>query len=88
MYDKSKRDSERLGRSFHQAQRELVRKFIWSLLVKTGQDKCYRCDKMMDWKTYSIDHTNRWRGSETPIEAFFDIEKIVASHKGCNTSGQ
>lgn len=88
MYDKSRRDSERLGRNFHQAQRELVRKVTWELLVQAGRDKCYRCHLLMDWRVYSIDHMDRWRSAETPIEAFFDIDRIAISHKRCNLAGQ
>lgn len=87
MYDKSEKDSERLGRNFHQAQRELVRRFIWNLLVKTEQDRCYRCGDSMSWETYSIDHVDRWRSAADPVEAFFNLDKIAVSHKGCNLAG-
>lgn len=73
-----------LGMNPSTAQGKLTRDILWSLVVKTNQDICCKCDKPMVRDTFSIEHVKPWLDSEDPVGLFFDINNIKFSHLRCN----
>lgn len=61
-----------------------------SLLLKyvrlAGQDKCYRCGKVIECVSdFSIDHKTPWRHAPNAEELFYDLDNIAFSHLLCNS---
>lgn len=76
-----------LGMPHGTAQHKLRKSILFSLLVKYGQNKCYRCEKeIVNIDQLSIEHKKAWLNSENPKELFFDLENIAFSHLKCNFS--
>lgn len=68
------------------AQGRLVKDILWSLIVKTNQHICCKCNKEMSRDNFSIEHIIPWLDSEDPLKLFFDLENISFSHLSCNVS--
>lgn len=64
----------------------LVKDILWSLIVKTNQHYCCKCNGEMNRSTFSIEHLTPWLDSNNPVELFFDLENISFSHLDCNIS--
>lgn len=75
-----------LGMNPSTAQHRLVKDILWSLIVKTNQHLCCKCNTEMSRDTFSIEHIEPWLDSKDPIGMFFDIKNISFSHKSCNFS--
>lgn len=74
-----------LGMSFSTASYRLTKDIIFDFIVKTGQNRCYRCGHPMSRDTFSIEHKEIWSIQDNPLESFFDLENISFSHLKCNT---
>ena len=78
-------DSDFLGADFFKADRLLKKMILFSLVVETDRDTCYRCGlKIESEKELSIDHKVSWRKSESPKELFYSLDNIAFSHLSCN----
>lgn len=73
-----------LGMNPSTASHRLVKDILYSLIVETGRNTCYKCGKPMCRKTFSIEHITPWLDSEDPAKLFFDLQNISFSHKSCN----
>lgn len=76
--------SLQLGMNASTANGRLVKDILYSLIVKTGQNKCCKCKMPMSRDTFSIEHLVPWLDSEEPLKLFFDLENIYFSHLKCN----
>lgn len=83
MSDKKK---EQLGMNPSTASGRLVKDVLWSLIVKTKQDICCKCNNSMTRETFSIEHVKPWLDSDDPVGLYFDLENISFSHLSCNIS--
>lgn len=83
MSDKKKKQ---LGMNPSTAQSRLVKDILWSLVVRTEQNYCYRCHESMTRETFSIEHKKAWLDSENPIGLFFELDNIAFSHLSCNST--
>lgn len=81
MSDKKK---EQLGMNPSTASGRLVKDILWNLIVKTKQDFCCKCNKLMTRETFSIEHVKPWLDSDNPVELYFDLNNISFSHLSCN----
>lgn len=77
---------EQLGMNPSTASHRLVKDILWSLIVKTDQNKCYRCSKEMSRDTFSIEHKESWIDSEDPVGLYFSLDNIAFSHLKCNVA--
>lgn len=81
----NKKRSEILGMSYRAAKAKLIKMLLFSLAQQLNKDICIRCDnKIIDLKSFSIDHKEGWQLLENPLESFFDLTKIGFSHFSCN----
>jgi hypothetical protein len=64
----------------------LVKDILYSLVVKTGQNSCYKCGKDMCRATFSVEHKTPWLDSEDPVGLFFELDNISFSHIACNVA--
>lgn len=76
--------TEKLGRCFSSAYRQLTRDIMFDLIVRANQNICFRCGHQMDRDNYSIEHKDPWLNSDSPVEKFFDLSNISFSHIACN----
>lgn len=81
MSDKKK---NQLGMNPSTASGRLVKDLLWSFIVKTSQNDCYKCSKPMSRETFSIEHKVPWLDSEDPLSLYFDLDNIAYSHLECN----
>lgn len=82
----SSKKQQQLGMNPSTAQGRLIRDILWSLVVKTNQDTCCKCEEKMHRDSFSIEHVKPWLDSEDPISLFFDLDNIKFSHLRCNVS--
>jgi hypothetical protein len=75
---------QQLGMNPSTAQHRLVKDILWSLIVKTNNHICCKCNKEMTRETYTIEHVVPWLDSENPVELFFSLDNISFSHFLCN----
>lgn len=77
---------QQLGMNPSTAQHRLVKDILWSLIVRTNNHICCKCNKEMTRETYSIEHIKPWLDSDDPIGLFFSLDNISFSHLSCNIS--
>lgn len=70
------------------ASNRLVKDILYGLVVKTGQNECYKCSCPMTRDTFSIEHKEPWLDSENPVELYFDLGNISFSHFKCNVGAR
>lgn len=79
---------QQLGMNPGTASHRLVKDILWSLIVETNKDFCYKCNAKLTRETFSIEHKIPWLDSENPLELFFDINNISFSHLKCNVGSK
>lgn len=59
---------------------------MFSLIVRLGEDDCYRCGRLIESADdLSVEHKVPWeRDNGKAKELFFDLENIAFSHLKCN----
>lgn len=73
--------------SFGAATSRLRKSLLFKFAKILELDTCYRCkEKITKIEEFSIEHTVSWQFSSTPVETFFDLDKIEFSHLICNIS--
>ena len=86
MSDGSEKKTAQLGMPYGTASHKLRKIIIFSLVVKLGENFCFRCGKKIESeKDLSIEHKTPWLDSENPTELFFDLQNIAFSHLGRNS---
>lgn len=75
----------KLGMNISTANARLQRDLLYALVVKTGQNACYRCGREMTRETFSIEHKVGWLNSDDPVGLYFNLDNISYSHLGCNS---
>jgi hypothetical protein len=81
--ENNKRKSDFLGIPHGTATNKLRKLIIFSLVQKTGEDRCFRCGKLIESvDQLSIEHKEPWEGRS--IELFWDLNNIAFSHLKCN----
>lgn len=79
----SNKKSQFLGMPYGTACGQLRKKILWKLVIKCGEDSCYRCNcKIETIEELSIEHKQPWEGVSK--ELFWDIDNIAFSHQKCN----
>lgn len=74
-----------LGEPFGTATHRLRKAVLFRLLVKHGENVCYRCGGVIDSvNDLSMEHKEPWQGAADPKATFFDLENIAFSHLRCN----
>jgi 5-methylcytosine-specific restriction endonuclease McrA len=64
----------------------LMRALLFKLVRETGAAGCYRCGKQIETlASLSVDHKVPWLDN---AEAFWDLENIAFSHRGCNSGAR
>lgn len=82
----NKEKSRALGINFSTAANRLRKMILWQLVVETGRNVCYRCDRQIERiEDFSIEHREPWQSANDPRAAFFDLENIAFSHLRCNS---
>lgn len=76
--------SQKLGMSFVTARYRLDRDLLFKFATQLGH-KCHRCGGELTRDTFSVDHIENWSKSDSPVEAFFDLDNIAFSHVHCNS---
>lgn len=90
MKNQKNMEREVLGMCPSRARNILMRwiMFEWMKLLKI--DKCVHCPYLVDkFKEFSIEHTTPWLSGKTnkeKREIFFDVSKILFSHRSCNSA--
>lgn len=75
---------DQLGMNPSTASGRLVKDILFSLIVETGKNICFHCQKEINRKNFSIEHKIPWLHSEDPKKLFFDLGNIAFSHLKCN----
>lgn len=78
--------AKQLGMNPSTASHRLVKDILWSLIVKTDQDSCCKCETKMERDNFSIEHLTPWLHSDNPAQLYFDLDNISFSHLRCNIS--
>lgn len=78
--------NDQLGQNYSTASYTLVKDLLFSLIIETGRDLCFRCGEPVSRADFSIDHIEPWLHTASPISLFFDIGNIAYSHLSCNTA--
>lgn len=73
-----------LGMNPSTASGRLVKDVLFSLVVETGRNVCFRCNQKIKREDFSIEHKTPWLDSEDPVKMFFDLDNIAFSHLSCN----
>lgn len=76
---------KQLGINLSTARNRLLKDILFSLLVETGKDTCYRCKNPLSKEDFSIEHITPWLHSANPTDLYFDLNNISFSHMHCNT---
>lgn len=76
--------TEQLGMNPSTASHKLVKDILYSLILKTTDNKCHRCGEEMCREDYSIEHIVPWLHEENARELYFDLNNITFSHFKCN----
>jgi len=89
MMNKSERRNKKrfdfLGMHYTQATQKLRKNILFSLLVETGKNICFRCGKPIEEvDDLTIDHKEPWLGVSK--ELFWSLDNIAFSHHSCNAS--
>jgi 5-methylcytosine-specific restriction endonuclease McrA len=78
----------RLGMSHGKANHLLMRSIIFSLVVRSDRDRCYRCGHViLRPELLSIDHVEPWRHGDS-TDLFWNLENIAFSHQVCNSGAR
>lgn len=81
----NKEKNDQLGMNHSTARHHLVKKLMFSMAQRLGEDTCYQCGKKIeDVKHLSVEHKTPWLHSENPVETFFDLDNVTFSHLKCN----
>ena len=80
--------ARQLGMNPSTASNRLVKDVLFSLIVKSGQNKCHQCGNEMCREDFSIEHKTPWLDSENPLELYFDLDNISFSHRNCNVDAR
>ena len=79
--------SAQLGMPFGTASHKLRKAVLFALLVRHGENVCYRCTDMIESADQlSLDHKKPWFGFATDL--FWDVENVAFSHTQCNTDAR
>lgn len=70
------------------ASNRLVKDILYSLVVKTDQNNCFKCNFPMTRETFTIEHKEPWLDSDNPVDLYFDLENISFSHHKCNVGAR
>lgn len=73
-----------LGMNPSTASQRLVKDILFSKIVQSGEDSCYRCGLKMERSNFSIEHKEAWLDSKDPVGLFFGLDNIAFSHLKCN----
>jgi hypothetical protein len=77
--------SAQLGMSVSTARARLVKMLLFRELQRSGNDKCYRCGKVIDDIDHlSIEHKEPWLHASPTL--FWDLDNVEFSHMTCNSS--
>lgn len=87
MSKSNNKKAEQLGMPLGTASGKLRKSIIFNLLVKTNQNVCFQCNKLIETeKELSIEHKVPYLDSEEPVKLFFDLDNIAFSHLSCNSA--
>ena len=76
-----------LGMSMSTARSRLLQKFLFSVLVRSGENICCRCGKEIETsEQLCLDHVEPWR--EVSASLFWDLDNIKPAHFGCNSAAK
>lgn len=76
---------ESLGVKAGKALGMLKKSIMFSLVVETKRNICYRCGKEIESvDDFSIEHMESWKRSDNPIDKFYNLNNIAFSHETCN----
>ncbi len=79
----NKQKSEQLGVPFGTACGQLRKQILFSLLLKHGENICYRCkESINNVDDMTIEHKKAWFGVDAKL--FWDLNNIAFSHPICN----
>ncbi len=79
------RESEFIGMPFQTANHRLRASILFSLVVRCGDDICFRCgEKITNPKDLSVEHKKEWMGESVAL--FWDLDNIAFSHRSCNVN--
>jgi hypothetical protein len=85
MTNAKRKKIEQLGMNDSTASHKLRKLILFSLVQKTSQDICFRCQTQIETvEELSIEHKTPWLDSIDPINTFFDLSNIAFSHLKCN----
>lgn len=75
-----------LGMSFGCAAHRLRKELFFRLVVRVGENVCFRCGKEIgSARELSVDHKEAWEGATDPLATFMSVENIAYSHLACNS---
>lgn len=70
---------------FGTAYGRLKKQLMFSIIVKSGDDVCFRCGgKIESSDDMTIEHKSPWMDSDDPRTLFFDLGNVAFSHFSCN----
>jgi hypothetical protein len=75
---------EQLGVSIGTARCRLVRLIIFDFIIKTANNKCFKCLSPMTLEDFTIEHKKPWFNQNKASDLYFDLENISFSHAKCN----
>lgn len=74
-----------LGMPHGTANNRLRKSIMFSLVKKCGENKCFRCGKIIETvKEFSIEHKTHYLDEPNAYELFFSLDNIAFSHLKCN----
>ena len=78
---------EHLGVKAGKALGVLKKAIMFSLVIETGRNICYRCgEEIINTNEFSIEHIENWILSNNPKDRFYNLKNIAFSHRKCNTT--
>ena len=86
MANSLKKRSDQLGINYSTATARLRKKVLLALLVKYGDNICYRCETpIQNEQDLSMEHKVPWLDDSNDL--FWSLDNIAFSHLSCNSTG-
>jgi hypothetical protein len=83
--DNNRKKSAQLGMPYGTANGRLRKMILFSLLLKHGENFCYRCGGLIESESdLSVEHKEPWL--DVSPDLFWRIDNIAFSHLVCNIS--
>jgi hypothetical protein len=79
--------AQQLGMPWGTAAHRLRQRLFFSLLVKLGENVCFKCGKHIESSSeLSIEHKQDWLDNDPAL--FWDESNVAYSHRKCNKAGR